>query len=63
MDGKMHSVYVYQRDFRSEQGVMIPHEMETAVDGYPDTHKMVIEKVAVNPKFADTLFAKPSAAG
>ena len=63
MDGKMHTVWVYQRDFRSEQGVMIPHLLETAVEGYPDTHKMVIEKVAVNPKFADTLFAKPSGAG
>jgi outer membrane lipoprotein-sorting protein len=63
MDGKMHTVWVFQRDFRSEQGVKIPHMMETAVDGYPNTHKMVIEKVAVNPKFADTLFTKPSGTG
>jgi hypothetical protein len=62
MDGKMRNVFIYQRDFRSEQGVMIPHVIETAVDGYPETHKMVIEKVAVNPVFNDTLFAKPSGA-
>jgi hypothetical protein len=62
MDGKMRTVWIYQRDFRPEQGVMIPHVMETAVDGYPETHKMVIEKVAVNPAFNDTLFAKPSGA-
>ncbi|MHB8721754.1 MAG: LolA-like protein [Steroidobacteraceae bacterium] len=62
MDGKMHTVWIYQRDFRSEQGVMVPHVLETAVDGYPDTHKMVIEKVAVNPALNDTLFAKPSGA-
>jgi hypothetical protein len=36
--------------------------METAVDGYPETHKMVIEKVAVIPVLNDTLFVKPSGA-
>jgi hypothetical protein len=61
MDGKMHNVYVYQRDFRSVQGVMIPFVMETAVDGYSDTHKMTIEKAAVNPHLDDALFAKPRA--
>jgi hypothetical protein len=62
MDGKMRTVWIYQRDFRTEQGVMVPHLLETAVDGYRDTHKMVIEKVAVNPALNDTLFAKPSGA-
>ncbi|HEY0749380.1 MAG TPA: hypothetical protein VGD63_21950 [Steroidobacteraceae bacterium] len=59
MDGKMRTVWVYQRDFRSEHGVMIPHLLETAVTGYPDTHKMVIEKVDVNPTFDGELFTKP----
>ena len=62
MDGKMRAVYIYQRDFRSEKGVQIPHLLETAVEGYPDSHKMIIEKVAVNPALNDTLFAKPSGA-
>jgi outer membrane lipoprotein-sorting protein len=62
MDGKMRTVWIYQRDFRPEQGIMMPHVMETAVDGYPETHKMVIEKIAVNPALNDTLFAKPSGA-
>jgi hypothetical protein len=61
MDGKMHNVYVYQRDFRSVQGVMIPFVMETAVDGYSDTHTMTIEKAAVNPQLDDALFAEPHA--
>lgn len=61
MDGKMHDVFVYQRDFRAVQGVLIPHLLETAVDGYPDRHRMVVEKVAVNPKLDDALFAKPHA--
>jgi hypothetical protein len=61
MDGKLRTVYVYQRDFRSVQGVMIPFLLETTVDGYPDRHKMVVEKAAVNPHLDDTLFSKPQA--
>jgi outer membrane lipoprotein-sorting protein len=61
MDGKMHTVVVYQRDFRSVDGLMVPFVLETAVDGYPNTHKIYIEKVAVNPKLDDSLFAKPGA--
>lgn len=61
MDGKIKSVYVYQRDFRNVQGVMIPFEQETAVDGFPDTHKMTIEKAQVNPHLDEALFTKPHA--
>lgn len=61
MDGKMRNVYIYQRDFRAENGLMIPHTLETIVEGYRDSHKVVIESVAVNPKLADSLFAKPQA--
>lgn len=61
MDGKMHPVSVYQRDFRSVQGVMIPFLMETAVEGYPETHKLQIEKATINPKLDDALFSKPHA--
>jgi outer membrane lipoprotein-sorting protein len=59
MDGKMHNVWIYQRDFRSVEGLMMPFVLETAVDGYRETHKMLIEKVAVNPKLDDARFAKP----
>jgi hypothetical protein len=62
MDGKMHDVWVYQRDFRKIDGVMIPHVLETAVDGYRDTHKMMIDKVRINPTLSDALFTKPSGA-
>ena len=62
MDGKVHNVYVYQRDFRKvEGGVMIPFVQETSVDGYSDKHKLMIEKATVNPRLDDTLFAKPHA--
>ena len=61
MDGKMHSVWVYQRDFRSVQGLKIPFVLETIVGGYPQTHKIVLDKVAVNPKLEPATFAKPKA--
>jgi outer membrane lipoprotein-sorting protein len=61
MDGKMHPVYIYQRDFRSVQGVKIPFVQETAVDGYAETHKMQVEKAAINPQLDDSLFSKPHA--
>ncbi len=61
MDGKMHNVWIYQRDFRSVDGLMMPFVLETAVEGYPETHKMLVEKVAVNPKLDETRFAKPHA--
>jgi hypothetical protein len=59
MDGKLRTVWVYQRDFRPVQGLMLPFVLETAVDGYRETHKLVIEKAAVNPKLDDALFGKP----
>lgn len=61
MDGRLHTVWVYQRDFRPVQGLMIPFELESAVDGYRETHKMVIDKAAVNPQLSDGRFTKPSA--
>jgi hypothetical protein len=61
MDGKLHDVFVYQRDFRTVQGVKVPFVLETVVDGYPQTHKIRFEKVAVNPKLEPAAFAKPKA--
>jgi hypothetical protein len=61
MDGRMHNVFTYQSDFRSVQGVMIPFVLETAVDGYRETHKTHIEKAALNQKLDDAAFAKPQA--
>ena len=61
MDGKMHPVYVYQRDFWTVQGVLIPFVLETQVEGYPDTHKTLVEKAAVNPPLDSAAFSKPHA--
>lgn len=46
----MRTVWIYQSDFRSVQGLVVPFVLESAVEGYPDTHKMFMEKVEVNPK-------------
>jgi hypothetical protein len=59
MDGKMRTVWVTQRDFRSVHGLMVPFVLETAVDGYADTHKMILDKVALNPQLDDARFVKP----
>lgn len=61
MDGKLHDVWVLQRDFRPVQGVMIPFVLETVVEGYPETHKIVVDHVALNPKLDAATFAKPKA--
>jgi Outer membrane lipoprotein-sorting protein len=59
MDGRMRTVWIYQRDFRAVQGVMVPYLYETANESSPHTHKMVVESVAVNRALDDAHFGKP----
>ena len=59
LDGKMRNVWIYQRDFRSVQGLRVPYVYDTAIDGNPHSHKMLIESVAVNPALDDARFTKP----
>jgi outer membrane lipoprotein-sorting protein len=61
MDGKMRTVWVFQRDFRKVDGVLVPFVLETTVEGYPNTHRMALEKVTVNPRLDESLFTKPAA--
>lgn len=70
LDGKLHPVEVYYRDYRSVDGLKIPFLLETrvlSVDepgqkvravAYP-AEKIVIEKVVVNPRLDASLFSKP----
>ena len=70
LDGKMHPVEVYYRDYRAVNGLQIPFVLEThvlAAQGgaagvrephYPD-EKIAIEKVVVNPKLDASHFTKP----
>ena len=59
MDGKMRSVWIYQSDFRAVQGLMVPYLYETAIDGNPHPHKMIVESVTVNRTLDDARFTKP----
>jgi len=51
--------YTALRDFRSVDGVKVPYLMETRTEGLPDREKIVVDKVALNPKLDDALFGKP----
>jgi outer membrane lipoprotein-sorting protein len=58
LDGKYHSVETFLRDYRAVNGLMVPYLLETKVQGVPQTEKIEIEKVTVNPKLEDSRFAK-----
>ncbi|HEV7577980.1 MAG TPA: outer membrane lipoprotein-sorting protein [Caldimonas sp.] len=62
LDGKLHKVAVYYRDFKSESGLNVPHTIETFVDGVKGSHKMTIQTVSMNPAVDDSRFAKPQLA-
>jgi len=59
LDGKMHAVSVYFRDYKDVNGLMIPHLIETVVQGVERTEKIQIEKVEVNPRLDAKRFTKP----
>ena len=58
LDGRPHAVAVYLRDYKRDQGLMIPHLQETIVQGVKGSEKITIDSVAVNPKLDDSLFIK-----
>jgi outer membrane lipoprotein-sorting protein len=62
LDGKLHKVAVYFRDYKTEHGLTTPRLQETAVDGVKQTYKMTITRVAVNEPLDDALFQKPQLA-
>jgi hypothetical protein len=59
LDGRLHNVAVYYRDYRREGALTVPHVLETQVTGVKQKHQMTIQRVAVNQPADDTLFAKP----
>ncbi|ABF11560.1 hypothetical protein ACUXAV_005690 [Cupriavidus metallidurans] len=62
MDGRPRPVAIYYREYGKENGLMMPHVVETVVVGVKPGHKMKIQRVAVNPPVDDAAFAKPQAA-
>ena len=61
MDGRVHKVAVLMSDFRKEGTVVVPHTLETVVEGVPQSHHMTIRSVALNAPMDNGLFAKPQA--
>jgi hypothetical protein len=59
MDGKLRPVFTYLRDYRPVGGVMIPHVMETTVEGVPGSERITVEHVTLNPDLADARFERP----
>ena len=59
LDGRMHAVELYFKDFRPEHGLNVPHLQETVVEGVKEPYKMTITKVMVNEGLDDTMFGKP----
>lgn len=57
-DGKPRSVWTYYRDYKRVNGLMVPHLLETGVEGIAGSEKIVIERVVINPQLADARFAK-----
>ena len=60
LDNRYHPVFIYLRDYKPENGLMMPHLIETSVQGVAGTERIQIEKVVVNPALSDSRFAKPS---
>ncbi|AKM00799.1 hypothetical protein ABD05_11630 [Burkholderia pyrrocinia] len=59
LDGKTHSVAIFYRDYRKENGVVVPHTLETVVSGAKQTRKITITHVALNEPADDAMFGKP----
>lgn len=59
MDGKLHNVAVYYRDYKPESGLTLPHVFETVVEGVKQPHKLYIDQVVINHQMDNGLFAKP----
>ena len=59
LDGRVHKVAVFFRDYKMVNGLNIPHTLETVVEGVKPTRKIVVKSVVINPKLDDALFGKP----
>jgi hypothetical protein len=59
LDGRMHTVQLYFKDFHSEHGLNVPHLQETVVAGVKEPYKMKITRVSENDGLDDDQFGKP----
>jgi len=59
LNGQLHKVTIYYRDYRGEHGLQIARLQEIAVEGVKATEKTQITAVGVNERLDDALFQKP----
>ncbi|HEY3446130.1 MAG TPA: outer membrane lipoprotein-sorting protein [Myxococcales bacterium] len=59
MDGKARTVLTAMRDYKSVGGLMVPHTLETTVEGVAGSEKILVQHVEVNAELADARFARP----
>jgi len=59
LDGRYHPVATYFHDYRTVNGLVMPYQLETRVEGVRDTEKITIESIVANPKLDDSRFAMP----
>lgn len=58
--GRDRKLETFFRDYKAVRGLLLPHSLETQVEGAPNPQKLVIERVELNPDVGDALFAPPS---
>jgi protein SCO1/2 len=63
LDGKSQAVSTFLRDYRKVDGRLLPHVLETVVDGVRGSEKILIEKVVINPPLEEARFQRPSLPG
>lgn len=57
IDGRVHKVTVFYRDYKKIDGLTLAHTLETVVEGVPKTHKISLQSIKINPELPDNLFA------
>jgi hypothetical protein len=57
--GHSQLVATKQADFRAVSGRVVPHSLETLVEGAKHAERILVDNVTVNPVLPDTLFKKP----
>jgi len=58
-DGKLRPVMTYFRDFKSVDGLKIPHVLETTIEGVRGSENIIVEQVALNSVSDNSRFKKP----
>lgn len=48
-------------DYRTVDGLRLPHLLESRLEGAPYSHKLLVTSVEVNPPIAETRFGRPEA--